>query len=324
MGKGKERILDDLTGKDFVHQIYSKEALGHPILTQEEEIGLAAKIKAGQEAEEVISKNGHLSSEGLDGLRKDIEEGKKAKERLINLNLRLVAGIAKGYLDRGVPPSDLIQEGNIGLMRAVEKYDITKINPETGKPYRFSTYAIWWIRQAVSRAVGDQGRTIRIPVHASEELVRVREKKIELIEKLGRMPRQRELAESLGWGEAKTERVLKAPEVVLSLDTPIGEDEGSYLGEFIEDIDGFPPPADEATKEILGEQVREAVDSLTPREAKVLKLRFGLEDGQDRTLEEVGNKLGVTRERARQIQAEALRKLRHPSRARELKEYLED
>lgn len=331
MGRGKERLIDkgktsvgeiDFSREDVLFNIYSKEALSHSILTQEEEIDLAEKIKAGWEAQEVVSKNGHLSSQKEEILKKDIKEGKQAREHFIRSNLRLVAGIAKCYLGRGVPLPDLIQEGNIGLMRAVEKYDITKINPETGKPYRFSTHAIWWIHQGVSRAIGNQGRTIRLPVHRIEERIELNKKKEKLAGELGREPNQKELADELGWSEEKVKSIANIPKVALSLNLPVGEDKDSYLGEMIED-EGAPFPPDETRRKMAQESVREAVDSLSERERRVLELRFGLKDGISRTLEEVGNEIGVTRERTRQIQAQALRKLRHPSRSRKLKDYLE-
>lgn len=323
MGRGKERLIGggktsvvelDLTDEDALFNIYSQEALKHPLLTREEEVDLARKIKTGQNAQKIISKNGHLSLQEEKELRKDVEKGGVARDRFIRSNLRLVVGIVKKNRNRGVDTLDLIQEGNIGLMRAVKKFD-----PERG--FKFSTHATWWIRQAVSRAVAYQGRTIRLPVHRIEELTELNRKKKVLTVELGREPNSKELAESLDWPEEKVETILNLPKDPLSLDILVGEDEDSYLGEMIEDEETASPP-EAATREIIGEQLREAVDSLSERERRVLELRFGLKDGIDRTLEEVGQEMGFTRERARQIEAQALRKIRHPLRARKLRDFL--
>lgn len=296
--------------------LYLKEAGKHPLLTREQEVELSKQHHQGRKAEvrlKELEKDG-LKPEERSRLESLISQGSKAKETLVKSNFRLVISIAKGYRGRGMDFQDLFQEGNIGLMKAIDKFD-----PKRGN--KFSTYATWWIRQALSRAVADQGRTIRVPVHASEEQNQLQRIRAQLTEKLGREPITEELAKELGLPEKKVKKIQSIPAIVISLDMPIGEDKGSYLGEFIEDVDGL-PPSDEAAREVIGKQLREAVDSLTDREAEVLRLRFGLEDGNSRTLEEVGREVGVTRERVRQIQAEALRKLRHPSRARKLEEYL--
>ena len=303
--------------------LYLRETRQTPLLSPQEERELFSQKIKGDEAEErLASQDGHLSLEEKREFQQSIEQGKKAKETLILSNRRLVISVAKLYRGRGVPFLDLIQEGNMGLIKAVDRFDIKKINPETGEPYRFSTYGRWWIRQVVSRAVAEQGRTIRIPGHASEELSRFKRKTIELTARFGREPTEEELAKGLGLKPEKVKKIQSIPKITHSLDEPVGVEEGSSLGEFIEDTDGLPPP-DEATREARAKQLRRVVDSLTPREAKVLRLRFGLEDGDSRTLEEVGRKIGVTRERARQIQAGALRKLRHPARARKLKDFWE-
>ena len=303
--------------------LYLRETRQTPLLSPQEERELFSQKIKGDEAEErLASQDGHLSLEEKREFQQSIEQGKKAKETLILSNRRLVISVAKLYRGRGVPFLDLIQEGNMGLIKAVDRFDIKKINPETGEPYRFSTYGRWWIRQVVSRAVAEQGRTIRIPGHASEELSRFRRKTIELTARFGREPTLEELAKELGWSRQRAERVTGIPIIACSLDEPVGVEEDSYLGEFIKDVDTF-PPSEAATEEILGEQLRKAVDSLKPREAEVLSLRFGLVDGNPRTLSEVAEEFNLSRERIRQIQAEALRKLRHPSRTRGLRDYLE-
>lgn len=296
--------------------IYLHEANEAPLLTSEQECELARQHYLGKTAEvrlKELEKNG-LRPEEKKELESLIAQGKESRKGLIKSNLRLVVGIAKKKLGRGVPFLDLIQEGNIGLMRAVDRFD-----PDRGN--RFSTYATWWIRQAVGRAVAYQGRTIHLPIHKIEELTMVNRKKKMLTKELGQEPNLKELAESLDWPEEKVESILNLPKHPISLDIPVGEDKNSYLVEFIKDEESASPP-EVATQEIIGEQLREVVDSLTPREAKVLRLRFGLDGGPKRTLEEVGEEFGLTRERIRQIEAKARHKLRHPFRARKLKEYL--
>ncbi|NLY56495.1 MAG: RNA polymerase sigma factor RpoD [Firmicutes bacterium] len=269
-------------------RMYLKEIGRVPLLTAAEEIELAKRILEGDEA---------------------------ARRRLAEANLRLVVSIAKRYVGRGMLFLDLIQEGNLGLIKAVEKFDYSK-------GFKFSTYATWWIRQAITRAIADQARTIRIPVHMVEtinKLIRVSRK---LLQELGRDPTPEEIAKEMGLTEERVREILKISQEPVSLETPIGEEEDSHLGDFIEDEDS-PAPAEAASYSLLKEQLEEVLDTLTPREKKVLRLRFGLDDGRARTLEEVGKVFGVTRERIRQIEAKALRKLRHPSRSRKLKDFLD-
>ncbi len=269
-------------------KVYLKEIGRVPLLTPEEEIELAIKISEG-----------------------DIQ----AKKRLSEANLRLVVSIAKRYLGRGMQFLDLIQEGNLGLIKAVEKFDYTK-------GFKFSTYATWWIRQAITRAIADQARTIRIPVHMVETINKVKKVSTQILHEKGHEPTSEEIAEKLDISVEKVREIVRVAQEPVSLETPIGEEEDSHLGDFIPDSD-TPAPADEASHALLKEQLDEVLATLTPREAKVLRLRFGLEDGKSRTLEEVGSEFKVTRERIRQIEAKALRKLRHPSRSKKLKDYLD-
>ena len=269
-------------------KVYLKEIGRVPLLTPEEEVDLAIKIADG-----------------------DLD----AKKRLSEANLRLVVSIAKRYLGRGMQFLDLIQEGNLGLIKAVEKFDYTK-------GFKFSTYATWWIRQAITRAIADQARTIRIPVHMVETINKVKKVSTQILHEQGHEPTAEEVAEKLDMSVDKVREILRVAQEPVSLETPIGEEEDSHLGDFIPDSD-TPAPADEASHALLKEQLQEVLSTLTPREAKVLKLRFGLEDGKSRTLEEVGQEFAVTRERIRQIEAKALRKLRHPSRSKKLKDYLD-
>ena len=271
--------------------LYLKEIGAYPLLTADEEIDLSKKIEAG----------------GL--------EGEAAKKRLTEANLRLVVSIAKRYVGRGMPFLDLIQEGNIGLIKAVEKYDYTK-------GFKFSTYATWWIRQAITRAIADQARTIRIPVHMVETINKLIRVNRQLVQEYGRDPRPDEIAKEMGISEEKVREILKIAQEPVSLETPIGEEDDSHLGDFIPDDDA-PAPAEAVASTLLKEQLMEVLASLTPREARVLRLRYGLDDGKARTLEEVGREFNVTRERIRQIEAKALRKLRHPSRSKKLKDFLE-
>ena len=269
-------------------RMYLKEIGKVPLLTADEEIELAKRMEEGDE---------------------------KAKQRLCEANLRLVVSIAKRYVGRGMLFLDLIQEGNLGLIKAVEKFDYTK-------GYKFSTYATWWIRQAITRSIADQARTIRIPVHMVETINKLIRVSRQLLQQLGREPSPEEIAEEMGMPVDKVREIQKIAQEPVSLETPIGEEEDSHLGDFIPDED-VPAPADAAAFSMLKEQLVEVLGTLTDREQKVLKLRFGLEDGRARTLEEVGKEFDVTRERIRQIEAKALRKLRHPSRSRKLKDYLE-
>ena len=269
-------------------KVYLKEIGRVPLLTPEEEIDLAIRISSGDEA---------------------------AKKRLSEANLRLVVSIAKRYLGRGMQFLDLIQEGNLGLIKAVEKFDYTK-------GFKFSTYATWWIRQAITRAIADQARTIRIPVHMVETINKVKKISSQLLHTNGHEPTADEISDELDMPVDKVREIMRVAQEPVSLETPIGEEEDSHLGDFIPDDDA-PAPQDAASHTLLKEQLSDVLDTLTPREEKVLRLRFGLEDGRSRTLEEVGKEFNVTRERIRQIEAKALRKLRHPSRSKKLKDFLD-
>jgi RNA polymerase primary sigma factor len=269
-------------------RMYLKEIGKVPLLTQAQEVALAQRMEKGDE---------------------------EAKRRLIEANLRLVVSIAKKYVGRGMLFLDLIQEGNLGLIRAVEKFDYRK-------GFKFSTYATWWIRQAITRALADQARTIRIPVHMVETINKLVRVSRQLLQELGREPNPEEIAEAMGLPVERVREINKIAQEPISLETPIGEEEDSHLGDFIEDHDAL-APAEAASFTMLKEQLDGVLETLTPRERKVLKLRFGLDDGRPRTLEEVGREFGVTRERIRQIEAKALRKLRHPSRSKRLKDFIE-
>jgi RNA polymerase primary sigma factor len=244
-----------------------------------------------------------------------IKESNKSEKHLIEANLRLVVSVAKKHIGRGMPLLDLLQEGNMGLIRAVEKFDYHR-------GYKFSTYATWWIRQAITRAIADQARTIRIPVHMVETINKLLSVSRNLSQELGREPTPKEIGDEMEISPEKVREIIKVSQLPISLEAPIGEEEDSHLGDFIEDQNALPPP-DAASRQLLKEQIEDVLDSLTPRERRVLQLRFGLEDGRSRTLEEVGREFNVTRERIRQIEAKALRKLRHPTRSRKLKDYLE-
>ena len=284
-GNGIEVIDDDPV------KVYLKEIGRVPLLSPEEEIDLALKIQAGG------------------------PDGEKAKKRLSEANLRLVVSIAKRYVGRGMQFLDLIQEGNLGLIKAVEKFDHTK-------GFKFSTYATWWIRQAITRAIADQARTIRIPVHMVETINKVKKVSSQLLHEYGHDPSAEEIAERLEMPVDKVREIMRVAQEPVSLETPIGEEEDSHLGDFIPDDDA-PVPAEAASQTLLKEQLADVLKTLTPREEKVLRLRFGLEDGRPRTLEEVGKEFNVTRERIRQIEAKALRKLRHPSRSKKLRDFLD-
>ncbi|MBP3447217.1 MAG: RNA polymerase sigma factor RpoD [Clostridia bacterium] len=283
-----EDVDDKAQGNDDPVKVYLKEIGRIPLLTAEEEIELAVRI---------------------------VDDDESAKKRLAEANLRLVVSIAKRYVGRGMHFLDLIQEGNLGLIKAVDKFDYTK-------GFKFSTYATWWIRQAITRAIADQARTIRIPVHMVETINKVKKTNSQLLHKNGRDPSAEEIAAELGMPVAKVREILRVAQEPVSLETPIGEEEDSHLGDFIPDDDA-PAPADAASILLLKEQLDEVLKTLTPREAKVLMLRFGLEGGHPHTLEEVGKEFDVTRERIRQIEAKALRKLRHPSRSKKLKDFLD-
>ena len=280
-------VPDGISIEDPV-RMYLKEIGKVPLLSAEEEIELAKKMEMGDQ---------------------------EAKKRLAEANLRLVVSIAKRYVGRGMLFLDLIQEGNLGLIKAVEKFDYRK-------GYKFSTYATWWIRQAITRAIADQARTIRIPVHMVETINKLIRVSRQLLQELGREPTPEEIAEQMNMPVERVREILKISQEPVSLETPIGEEEDSHLGDFIQD-DNVPVPADAAAFTLLKEQLVEVLGTLTEREQKVLRLRFGLDDGRARTLEEVGQEFNVTRERIRQIEAKALRKLRHPSRSRKLKDYLD-
>ena len=293
--------------------LYLKEIGRVPLLTAAEEVDLAKRMERGllalQRMEEGVED--HVEREQL---LWEIRDGERAQEHLIKANSRLVVSVAKKYVGRGVPFLDLIQEGNIGLIRAVNKFDYTR-------GYKFSTYATWWIRQAVTRAIADQGRTIRVPVHMYEQINRLTRTSRQLVQELGRDPTTEEIAEALEVTPKKVEQVIRVSQRPLSLEMPVGEEEDSYLGDFIEDEEAQ-SPTDAASQQLLREVIDEIFASLTPREVRILQLRFGLVDGYSYTLEEVGRKFGVTRERIRQIEAQALGRLRHPSRSRKLRDYL--
>ena len=319
-------VPDGVSVEDPV-RMYLKEIGKVPLLSAEEEIELAKKMEAGAVAEEKISLLKTRMQESEDDaekeeikaeikeLQKEVDWGDDAKKRLAEANLRLVVSIAKRYVGRGMLFLDLIQEGNLGLIKAVEKFDYRK-------GYKFSTYATWWIRQAITRAIADQARTIRIPVHMVETINKLIRVSRQLLQELGREPSPEEIAAEMNMPVERVREILKISQEPVSLETPIGEEEDSHLGDFIKD-DNVPVPADAAAFTLLKEQLEEVLGTLTEREQKVLTLRFGLEDGRARTLEEVGKEFNVTRERIRQIEAKALRKLRHPSRSRKLKDYLE-
>ncbi|MEJ5241132.1 MAG: sigma-70 family RNA polymerase sigma factor [Anaerolineales bacterium] len=293
--------------------LYLKEVSRIPLLTAEEEVELAQRIERGRMAREELAK-GNVSPKRRAELRKLIEDGWAAREHLITANSRLVISVAKKYMGRGVPFLDLIQEGNIGLIRATKKFDYRR-------GHKFSTYATWWIRQAVTRAIADQGRTIRVPVHMGDQINKLLRVQHQLTQKLGREPTVDELAEALGVPPRKVENMIQVARRPLSLETPTDDEEDSVLGDFIEDEEA-PPPDESATYNLLREQINEILSTLPPREVRILQLRYGLLDGQPYTLEEVGRKMGVTRERVRQIEAQALSRLRQASIRRKLRDYL--
>ena len=296
--EGKSLSMDDPV------KMYLKEIGKIPLLTPEEEIELAIRIARLKDIDS-------MDSETAARVRKD---AKAAKERLVEANLRLVVSIAKKYSGRGMQFLDLIQEGNLGLIKAVEKFDYTK-------GFKFSTYATWWIRQAITRAIADQARTIRIPVHMVETINKVKKANSQLLHQNGKEPTADEIAAVLDMPADKVRDIMRVSQEPVSLETPIGEEEDSHLGDFIPDEEAL-APADAAFQALLKEEIAAALSTLTPREAKVLSLRFGLEDGHPRTLEEVGKEFNVTRERIRQIEAKALRKLRHPNRSKRLKDFV--
>ena len=308
-------LVDSFSIDDPV-RMYLKEIGKVPLLAPDEEIELAQKMSAGNLAKEQLeeAEEGSLSPEDQAELKKLAKAGDAAKQKLAEANLRLVVSIAKRYVGRGMLFLDLIQEGNLGLIKAVEKFDYTK-------GYKFSTYATWWIRQAITRAIADQARTIRIPVHMVETINKVIRVNRQLLQELGHDPTPEETAAEMNMPVEKVREILKIAQEPVSLETPIGEEEDSHLGDFIPDEDAS-EPSEAASFTLLKEQLVDVLSTLTPREEKVLKLRFGIEDGRTRTLEEVGKEFNVTRERIRQIEAKALRKLRHPSRSKKLKDFL--
>ncbi len=305
----------DLSGisSDDTVGLYLREMSRVPLLTNEEEVRLAKTLEAGRAAQETLRNNGSDPKE-RSRLKHQIIQGVAAREHLIKANTRLVVSIAKKYMGRGVPFLDLIQEGNLGLMKAVEKFDYSR-------GYRFSTYATWWIRQTITRAIADQGRTIRVPVHMSDRIRRLYNTARALEQQHGRRATPEEIAAELGIEPRKVRWMLRVSWRPLSLEKPVGEDEESELGSFIED-EASPTPTQSAYQNLLGEKVEEMLSTLTPREARIVRLRFGLLNGRSYTLEEVGRKFGLTRERIRQIEGKALRRLRHPSRSRGLRSYL--
>lgn len=311
----KTLSLDDLANIDTDDTIglYLKEVSRVPLLTAEEEVELAQRIERGRMAREELAR-GNVNARRRHELRRLIEDGWAAREHLITANSRLVISVAKKYMGRGVPFLDLIQEGNIGLIRATKKFDYRR-------GHKFSTYATWWIRQAVTRAIADQGRTIRVPVHMGDQINKLLRVQHQLTQRLGREPSVEELAEALDVPPKKVENMIQVARRPLSLETPTDDEEDSVLGDFIED-DEAPPPDEMATYNLLREHLEEVLNTLPPREVRILQLRYGLLDGQAYTLEEVGRKMGVTRERVRQIEAQALSRLRHPSIRRKLRDYL--
>jgi RNA polymerase primary sigma factor len=319
----EEEIVDpnalmDTFGTDDPVRMYLKEIGKVNLLTSEEEVELAQAMTAGNEAQAQLNELKEAGEEIPEELRieleKTIKKGERARQRLAEANLRLVVSIAKRYVGRGMQFLDLIQEGNLGLIKAVEKFDYVK-------GFKFSTYATWWIRQAITRAIADQARTIRIPVHMVETINKVIRVSRQLLQELGHDPSAEEIAEEMNMPAERVREIMKIAQEPVSLETPIGEEEDSHLGDFIPDEDAS-EPAEAASFTLLKEQLVEVLSTLTPREEKVLKLRFGIEDGRTRTLEEVGKEFNVTRERIRQIEAKALRKLRHPSRSKKLKDFL--
>ena len=311
----QQRDKNDLAQIDADDSVglYLKEVGRVPLLTAQQEVSLAKRIERGRRARETMARGG-ITEARRSNLRLFIEDGWAAREHLITANSRLVISVAKKYMGRGVPFLDLIQEGNIGLIRAAKKFDYRR-------GHKFSTYATWWIRQAVTRAIADQGRTIRVPVHMGDQINRLLRTSHQLTQLLGRDPTTEELADALLVTPKKVENMIQVARRPISLETPTDEEEDSVLADFIEDEDS-PAPAEVVTKSLLREQLRDVLHTLPPREVRILQLRYGLHDGQSYTLEEVGRKMGVTRERVRQIEAQALSRLRHPSHRRKLVDYL--
>jgi RNA polymerase primary sigma factor len=308
----EEDYLQHIETEDMV-RLYVKEASRVPLLTSAEEVDLAQRIERGILAQTELAR-GKVRPKRVRELRLLIEDGWEARERLIRANARLVISVAKKYIGHGVPFLDLIQEGNIGLMRAAKKFDYSR-------GFKFSTYATWWIRQAVTRALSDQGRTIRVPVHMGDQISRMRRTQHQLQQQLGRAPTTEELAEAMGVPPSKVEQMADYARTPVSLETPIGEDEEEVLGDFIDS--GAPNPEESALESLMGENLNELLDTLPPRELRVLQMRFGLLDGTPMTLNEVGRRMGITRERARQLESQALHRLRSPETREKLNAYAE-
>ena len=314
-----EEFLDAIESDDTI-SLYLKEVSRIPLLTAEDEVELTKTMRRGERARNKLEEagadrsNNSLSAAEFLKLQQQVEAGEGARKKLTRANSRLVISMAKKYIGQGVPFLDLIQEGNMGLMKAVEKFDHTR-------GHKFSTYATWWIRQSITRAIADQGRTIRVPVHMNDRIRRLHRVSRRLEQELGREPAVEELAAEMEMTPEKVERIIEISQRPLSLEKPVGEEKDSELGEFIEAQD-VPNPDDTATRELLREDIEKLLTSLTPREARVLELRYGLVDGHSYTLKEVGEKFGLTRERIRQIENEALQRLRHPQRSRKLRDYL--
>lgn len=310
-----EEMYDlDGIGIDDTVALYLREMARVPLLSNEEEVVIAKKIEQGREAKCMLQNNGRHTTDELVCLEEILNQGVGARDHLIRANTRLVVSIAKKYIGRGVPFLDLIQEGNLGLMKAVEKF-------EYQRGYRFSTYATWWIRQTITRAIADQGRTIRVPVHMSDRIRRLYRRAQEIEQERGTRPTPEELAEELGLEPRKVQWMMRVSWQPLSLERPVGEDDDSELSNFIKD-DQTPTPPDMTHQGMLRDRIEEILTTLNPREVRILRMRFGLHNGRSYTLEEVGQKFGLTRERIRQIEGQALRRLRHPSRSRDLRDYL--
>ena len=306
--------LEHISADDSIG-LYLKEMSRVPLLSLEEEVNLAQRIERGRECKYKLNKlNGRTSARQKSELNELVQDGIQAREHLIKANTRLVVSIAKKYIGRGVPFLDLIQEGNLGLMKAVSKF-------EYQRGFRFSTYATWWIRQTITRSIADQGRTIRIPVHMTDRIRLLYKTAHKLEQRLGRPATPEELAQDLEVDCSKVQWMLQVSRIPISLESPVGDEDDSEFGMFVEDIE-TPSPSQTALDNMLRERVEEVLSTLSPREARILRLRFGLENGHPYTLEEVGQKFGLTRERIRQIESKALRRLRHPRRSRQLKDYL--
>lgn len=313
--RNNDSLIEAIEADDTVG-LYLKEIGRVPLLTAPQEVDLAQRMERGREARERLQSDPDLTPEERERLELLVEDGMAAREHLINANSRLVISVAKKYIGRGVPFLDLIQEGNIGLIRAAKKFDWRR-------GHKFSTYATWWIRQAVTRAIADQGRTIRVPVHMGDQINRLLRASHQLTQELGRDPTVAELAEALNVTVRKAEQMIQVARRPISLETPTDDEEESVLGDFIPDEDS-PAPAEMVTNQMLREQLADILDTLPPREVRILQLRYGLLDGETYTLEEVGRKLGVTRERVRQIEAQALSRLRLPAHARKLRDFLKE